>query len=98
MKRAKPYGPVEATLDLHGLTQGEALPRVQQFLARAQQNGLRHVAIITGKGRGNEMGILRKMLPEWLNEPALRRMVAGFGHAAQEKGGSGVLHVLVKKP
>ena len=47
----KPYGAVEAILDLHGLTKLEAYERVQQFIRHVSRAGKRHVTIITGKGR-----------------------------------------------
>ena len=96
-KRLKPYGAVEATLDLHGMTKLEAYTKVQQFLIRQHRQGHRHVAIITGKGRGAEMGVLRSNLPNWLNEPALRAIISGFAEARPEKGGAGVTHVLLKR-
>ena len=92
----KPYGPIEATLDLHGLTKLDAYERVQHFIIGAKRAGKRHVTIITGKGRGGEMGILRANLPHWLNEPALRPLISAVAEARAEKGGAGVMHVLVK--
>ena len=97
-KRFKPYGAAEATLDLHGLTKLDAYARVQHFIAHQHRLGHRHVAIITGKGRSGEAGVLRSALPEWLNEPALRPRISGFAHARPEKGGTGVMHVLLKRP
>ena len=92
----KPYGPIEATLDLHGLGKLEAYERVQHFIIDAKRRGRRHVTIITGKGRGGEVGILRANLPHWLNEPALRPLISAVAEARAEKGGAGVMHVLVK--
>lgn len=92
----KPFGPVEATLDLHGLGREAAYAAVQRFIFRQQSAGVRHVAIITGKGRGGE-GVLRQQVPHWLNEPALRGCLSAMAHAPAEKGGNGVLHVLIKK-
>ena len=92
----KPYGPIEATLDLHGLGKLEAYTRVQQFIIDAKRRGRRHVTIITGKGKGGEVGVLRANLPHWLNEPALRPLISAVAEARAEKGGAGVMHVLVK--
>jgi DNA-nicking Smr family endonuclease len=86
----------EARLDLHGLSKTEAYIRVRSFLHESVRRGLRHVAIITGKGRTGD-GVLRRELPHWLNEPALRPLLSALAYAPQEKGGSGVLHVLVKR-
>ncbi len=51
---------IEARIDLHGLTQNEAHGLLYGFLSDAHARGLRHVMVITGKGRsfGSE-GILR---------------------------------------
>ena len=91
----KPY-PLEATLDLHGMSKLDAYRRVQQFIAQQHHARRRHVAIITGKGRGGEAGVLRSHLPDWLNEPLLRPWISALAHAKPEKGGNGVLHVLLK--
>ena len=93
----KPYGAVEAVLDLHGLTKLEAYERVQEFIRHVSRAGKRHVTIITGKGRSGEVGVLRSNLPHWLNEPVIRPLISGFATAHEEKGGHGVVHVLVKR-
>ena len=95
-KRLKPFAEIEATLDLHGLGRSEAYERLLRFLAASCKKHLRHVLIITGKGRTGE-GILRTALPHWLNEPKLREHVAAIAPARAEKGGSGALHVLLRK-
>lgn len=94
-KRFRSY-PIDATLDLHGATKLEALTRVQHFIHHQHRAHRRHVVIITGKGRGGEMGVLRTHLPQWLNEPPLRPLISAFAHARPEKGGTGVMHVLLK--
>lgn len=94
-KRFKSY-PIDAVLDLHGATKLEARERVQQFIHHQHAAHRRHVLIITGKGRGSEIGVLRANLPDWLNEPACRALISAFGHARPEKGGTGVMHVLLK--
>ncbi|MFM9890445.1 MAG: Smr/MutS family protein [Rickettsiales bacterium] len=88
---------IHATLDLHGFSREAAYVAVQQFLADCQLRGARHVIVITGKGRAGD-GVLRQNLPHWLNEPGLRVRVIAMARARAEKGGEGVLHVLVKKP
>ena len=93
----KSHSVIEATLDLHGLTKLDAYLQVQQFVMRAHCAKRRHVAIITGKGRAGELGVLRSNLPHWLNEPALRPLISAFATARAEKGGEGVLHVLLKR-
>jgi DNA-nicking Smr family endonuclease len=69
---------------------------VQQFVQQAQRQGMRHVLIITGKGRIGE-GVLRAHVPHWLNEPPLRALLSGLAYPPANRGGDGVLHVLVKR-
>jgi DNA-nicking Smr family endonuclease len=90
--------PVEASLDLHGLTQEEAHRALVRFLARAAQAGRRCVLVVTGKGaKAGGEGILRVSVPRWLNEPDLRAHVLAFVHAAPKDGGTGALYVLLKR-
>ncbi len=90
---------IEAKLDLHGLTQDEAHHALVDFVISAQGAGKRCVLVVTGKGltpRG-ESGVLRTMLPRWLNTPALRERVLAL-HAAQPRhGGSGAFYVMLKR-
>ena len=87
---------IEQTLDLHGLTQGEAHRRLGAFLARAQAAGCRCVLVITGKGLGSG-GTLRHMVPRWLNEPDNRERVIAYTPAQPRHGGSGALYVLMRR-
>ncbi len=93
----KPHARTEARIDLHGMTQDEAHEALKRFITRCHAAGKRHVAVITGKGSRGE-GVLRRAVPRWLELPELRRIVSAVTHAAPEKGGEGVLHVLLKKP
>ena len=98
---------VEARLDLHGHTQAEAHPALDAFLAAAQGAGKRCVLIVTGKGgvRGVDTetglerptGVLKDMVPRWLNQPPNRARILSFTHARPADGGTGALYVLLKK-
>lgn len=96
-KRLKQHPKVDATLDLHGMTKLEAMEKVARFISRQHHLGHRHVVIITGKGRGTAIGVLRAALPDWLNASALRPLISTISHARPEKGGEGVTHVLLKR-
>ncbi len=90
---------VEAKLDLHGLTQDEAHQELADFLISAQGAGKRCVLVVTGKGltpRG-ESGVLRAMLPRWLNTPPLRERVLALHGAQPRHGGSGAFYVMLKR-
>ena len=89
--------PIEGRLDLHGMTQADAEPRLAAFLARAQHDGKRCVLVITGKGPGRAGGVLRRMLPVWLNQPANRARVVAFASAQIPHGGHGAVYVLLKR-
>jgi len=87
---------IDATIDLHGLTQTEAHRALNVFLQGAQDAGRRSVLVITGKGSRGE-GVLRDSVPNWLNAEPNRRMIRAFSHAAPKDGGLGALYVLLKR-
>ncbi|TDG33660.1 hypothetical protein E2C05_02815 [Paracraurococcus ruber] len=87
----------ERTLDLHGRRAQDAHAAVRRFLHQAQAEGLRCVAIVTGKGSmGQEMGVLRRELPHWLNAPDLRPLILGAAHYAA--GNPGAVVLLLRRP
>ena len=100
---------VDARIDLHGLTQAAAHRRLQLFLLEAQARGHGLVLVITGKGSPgtgaggplmsgiSERGVLRRAVPIWLCEPALRPFVVGFETAARPHGGDGALYVRIRR-
>ncbi len=90
--------PVEARLDLHGMTQTEAHRALSAFLSGQQAAGRRCVIVVTGKGVGKEGGgVLRNAVPRWLNEAPNRGKVLAFEYARQKDGGAGALYVLLKR-
>lgn len=98
-KLARGRLPLEASLDLHGLTQNQAFAMLHGFLARARQKGLRHVLVITGKGTSyGSDGALRRAVPIWLRGPELKDLASGFKPAARGHGGDGALYIRLRKP
>ncbi len=90
--------PIEGMLDLHGLTQEEAHRQLDGFLALSANAGRRCLLVITGKGVWrSESGILREMVPRWLNEAPNRARVLAIATAQPRHGGSGALYVLLKR-
>src|SRR5262249_60253646 len=60
---------VEATLDLHGLTQAAARERLDVFIAAQSEAGRRCVLVITGKGLMKaEGGMLRQPVPRCVDQ------------------------------
>src|SRR5258706_11059271 len=89
---------VEATLDLHGLTQAAARERLDVFIAAQSEAGRRCVLVITGKGLMKEDGgVLRQQVPRWLNQSPNRGRVLAFDYAQPKHGGMGALYVLLKR-
>ncbi|TCZ64050.1 Smr/MutS family protein [Roseicella aquatilis] len=87
----------ERTLDLHGRRAQDAHAAVRRFLHEAQSDGVRCVAIVTGKGSiGQEPGVLRRELPHWLNAPELRHLLLGAAHYAA--GNPGAVVLLLRRP
>jgi DNA-nicking Smr family endonuclease len=88
--------PIDARLDLHGMTQAAAQAAVIGFVARALEHGQRCLLIITGKG-GKQGGILRAALPHWLQASAFAPAILRHVPAALHHGGEGAFYVLLKR-
>jgi DNA-nicking Smr family endonuclease len=88
--------PIEARLDLHGLTQIEAHLALARFVAGSRVAGRRCVLVITGHGRFSG-GILKEAVPRWLHEAELRRHVLAIAPAQPQHGGTGALYVLLRR-
>lgn len=85
----------QRTLDLHGRRADEALEAVRRFVLGAQAEGLRCVAIVTGKGSGETGGVLRRELPHWLNAPPLRGVILAVAHP--HRANTGAVHLLLRR-
>ena len=99
-------------LDLHGMRQSEAHFALRHFVGRAQASGFKFVKVITGKGArpgdddprpflpgspGGERGVLKRLVPEWLREADLRRLVVGTAAAGRGHGGDGALYIELRR-
>jgi len=76
------------TLDLHGKTAQAAYHALDHFLRAAHAERLRCVEVITGRGAGEQGGVIRRELPFWLNAPALRALVLAAAHPHPANPGS----------
>lgn len=101
---ARGLEPIEACLDLHGLTQTQAHAALLRFLRAAQADGVRIALVVTGKGNrkvesraGAERGVLRRQVPMWLALPEFRPFVVGFEDAHIGHGGEGALYVRLRR-
>ena len=96
-----------ARIDLHGMTEAAAHGALLSFLAGAQARGVRLALVITGIGNpishdGAEWmraphGVLKQMVPRWLNEREFAALSMGSGPAHRRHGGNGALYVYLRK-
>jgi DNA-nicking Smr family endonuclease len=94
---AKGMMEIDATIDLHGLTQPVAHAALSRFIVGSAEMGRRCLLVITGKGNREGSGILRSEVPRWLSEPDLRGRILTYSHAQPKHGGQGALYVLLKR-
>ncbi len=86
----------QSSLDLHGMTESEAIEAVRIFLAECRAHNIRKISIITGKGLHSEGGIpvLREAVLNLLDREG---NITERGNAPMQYGGSGALWVILKK-
>ena len=80
------------------MTQDEAYSLLLMFLSRAHAGGVRYVLVITGKGnsKGGD-GVLKRMVPAWLDTGPFRMLVSSHDHAARHHGGSGAIYIRLRR-
>jgi DNA-nicking Smr family endonuclease len=93
---------IDARLDLHGFTQGQAHAALLRFLRRAQADGVRIALVVTGKGttkgdEARERGVLKRQVPLWLSLPEFRPLVIGYEDAHVAHGGLGAIYVRLRR-
>jgi DNA-nicking Smr family endonuclease len=90
--------PIEARLDLHGLTQAEAHRALLEFVEGCWTAGRRCVLVITGRGLGPDgPGVLKGAVPRWLGEARLRQRILATATAQPRHGGAGALYLLLRR-
>jgi DNA-nicking Smr family endonuclease len=96
----------QARLDLHGMTQAAAHRALLSFIQNAHKNGVRLALVVTGQGNPdreaagwakNPHGVLKQMVPRWLNEGDLAALITGTAPAHVRHGGGGALYVYLRK-
>lgn len=97
----------DAKIDLHGMTEAVAHRVLTSWMIAAHGRGHRLVLVVTGKGnpKNDETaswmrlrhGVLREMVPRWLNEPDLAALIASVQPAHVRHGGGGALYVWLRK-
>ena len=82
-------------LDLHGRTAEAALAALHAFLIQASAERLRCVEVITGRGSGEQGGVLRRELPHWLNRAEQRPLKVAAQHP--HPGNVGAVRLLLRR-
>jgi len=98
----------DAKIDLHGMTETVAHRALLRFLDGARARGFRLILVVTGKGNPRKTesaswmqsphGVLKQMVPRWLNEPDAAALIASIRPAHVRHGGDGALYVYLKRP
>lgn len=90
------FWPVQAKIDLHGMTVEMARSSLASFLTQCETNRLRCVLIVHGVGYNstNAHSVLKTLVPRWLKQ--WPRIMA-FTQAPPNKGANGALLVLFEK-
>lgn len=101
----------DAKIDLHGFSEQRAHDALLLFLRSAQARRNKLVLVVTGKGARlapdtpfdmelnyRSRGVLKSVVPRWLQEPAFAGIVAGTRSAHGKHGGEGALYVYLRKP
>ena len=96
-----------ARIDLHGMTEAAAHGALLSFLTGAQARGVRLALVVTGVGNPNRdegaewmrapHGVLKQMVPRWLNEKEFAALAVGTAPAHRRHGGDGALYVYLRK-
>lgn len=95
-KLKRGFWPVNASLDLHGMTVDTARTRLSMFIQQAQQQEMRCVRVVHGQGLGSVLGHgrLKHHSRHWLAQMA---GVNAFIEAPNAQGGAGAVLVLLGK-
>ena len=97
--------PIDARLDLHGMTVEQAKLRLKSFLLNAHGRGDRVILVITGKGlrsgfdefnRPNR-GVIREGLPQWVKDKEIAPMIVQITPAHRQHGGDGAFYLYLRR-
>ncbi len=87
---------IDATLDLHGMTQQSAFSSTLSFIETSVFKKYRTILVITGKGTEGR-GVLRNLLPIWLKSELCAPHIVAFDQAQAKDGGSGAFYIRLRR-
>jgi DNA-nicking Smr family endonuclease len=91
--------PIDARIDLHGLSGGDAREAVEAFVREKRAAGEKCLLVVHGKGEHSPRGnaVLRHEISGWLAEGPASEHVAAFATATRDDGGEGAVYVLLRR-
>lgn len=91
--------PIDARLELHGMTRDAAELAVREFVVAARKRRERCVLLVHGKGTGSVGGVpvLRHEMAAWLTLSELASCVLAYAPAKPHEGGEGATVVLLTR-
>lgn len=94
---------IQARLDLHGMTQTQAIQRLTPFIHQCYNAKKQDILVITGKGikplvgENQGGGALRRNLPTWLEHPDLRTYIHFYTFSHPFEGKTGACYIRLRK-
>ncbi|MBP5401695.1 MAG: Smr/MutS family protein [Treponema sp.] len=85
--------PIDATIDLHGLTQDEAWNTLNVFVENCKRKGCKKILIIHGKGNHSQNPVLGNLVRLFIEKNPL---LGKSGHPDAKLGSSGATWVIIK--
>ncbi len=85
----------DAKIDLHGMTQDEAFSVLKDFIPSCASRNVKAAFIVTGKGK-DSAGVLKRMVPLWLEGSQFKKYIRSVSVATPQQGGAGRLFVTFK--
>jgi DNA-nicking Smr family endonuclease len=87
--------PAQANVDLHGLTEAEAITRLRIFIDQSLRQGLRKILIVHGKGNHSVTGesVLARSVARFLER---HPMTGRSGTPPRNEGGRGATWVILR--
>lgn len=89
--------PVDAKLDLHGLTELQAFDKLVEFVQNSFADSCRLLLVITGKGSEAKPSVLKEKMGSWVNTEKIAPFVLRFAIAAKRHGGEGAFYLYLRK-
>ncbi len=83
---------IGARVDLHGMTQEQAFLELSSFISICIRNNNKTALIVTGKGK-DSVGVLKRMVPLWLEGSKFKKHIKSIEQASPQQGGAGALYI-----